>query len=410
MDRINHIRSAKRRLKAPLMLVGVFIGGAALSSCSQVPDAVNPAEWYRGTVDFFAGEDDTAKKDKDAKEGGLAADRGKAPPGSDKSFPNLASVDEKARARDNTGGGLSADSERPKYAPAPARQGAASEPLKPRPRPVPVAPVTPSTAATQPPPQAVPTAPVARAPISQPTAQPEPKMASPKVSPQFAPPVMTADQKATQERLARQLAEIRARAANLGDIPVASSPPAIAAAPAGPAGQGAGEGEGTLVISSEGVVSGAHMAAVETPRPGQPSVPSGQMAAESTMQTGPSPFPGTAVRVATILFDNGSFRLKARDRQILSAVVRLQKKQGGQVRIVGHASSRTRNLPPVKHKMANFKISADRADKVAGELIRLRVNKTQIQIAAVSDTEPLYFEFMPSGEAGNRRTEVYLVN
>ena len=69
-----------------------------------------------------------------------------------------------------------------------------------------------------------------------------------------------------------------------------------------------------------------------------------------------------------------------------------------------------RNLPPVKHKMANFQISAARADKVYGELVRLGVKKGNIVIAAVSDQEPLFYEFMPSGEAGNRRTEVYLVN
>jgi len=60
--------------------------------------------------------------------------------------------------------------------------------------------------------------------------------------------------------------------------------------------------------------------------------------------------------------------------------------------------------------MANFKISVDRADAVAGELVRLGVGKKDVEIAAVSDREPLYYEIMPSGEAGNRRTEVYLVN
>ena len=91
-------------------------------------------------------------------------------------------------------------------------------------------------------------------------------------------------------------------------------------------------------------------------------------------------------------------------------MVRLQRKNGGQVQIVGHASSRTRNLSPIAHKMTNFAVSAKRADKVAGELMRLGVNKKDILIAAVSDAEPAFYEIMPSGEAGNRRTDIYLVN
>ena len=118
--------------------------------------------------------------------------------------------------------------------------------------------------------------------------------------------------------------------------------------------------------------------------------------------------PGRTVKVATILFDNGSSKLKADDKRILRAVTRLQRKNGGKLQIVGHASTRTRNLPPVKHKMVNFQVSAARADRVVSELVRMGVDKEDIQIAAVSDAEPIYYEFMPSGEAGNRRAEVYL--
>ena len=114
--------------------------------------------------------------------------------------------------------------------------------------------------------------------------------------------------------------------------------------------------------------------------------------------------------MATIFFDNGSSKLKADDKRILRAVTRLQRKNGGKLWIVGHSSARTRNLPPVKHKMVNFQVSAARADRVVSELVRMGINKEDIQIAAVSDAEPIYYEFMPSGEAGNRRAEVYLTN
>ncbi len=110
------------------------------------------------------------------------------------------------------------------------------------------------------------------------------------------------------------------------------------------------------------------------------------------------------------MFDNGSSKLKAHDMRILRAITRLQLRKGGKLRVVGHASTRTRNLPPVKHKMANFQVSAARADRVVSELVRMGVKKEDIQMAAVSDAEPIYYEFMPSGEAGNRRAEVYLTN
>ena len=207
---------------------------------------------------------------------------------------------------------------------------------------------------------------------------------------------MTADQQQDQDRLARQLAEIRARAE------AGSGLPANALMPAAP-----GE-QATIVISSQGIESVGAMAA-ETPlptmAPPQPPAASRLMESRAVIAA-----PGRTVRVATILFDNGSSKLKAHDKRILRAVTRLQRKNGGKLRIVGHASARTRNLPPVKHKMANFQVSAARADRVVSELVRLGVKKEDIRIAAVSDAEPIYYEFMPSGEAGNRRTEVYLTN
>lgn len=209
---------------------------------------------------------------------------------------------------------------------------------------------------------------------------------------------MTADQKSTEQRLARQLAEIRARGSSLAEVPVTSRMQA-------PRGE-----QETIVVSSEGIQTLGAMAA-ETTLPPVPAAPP-QVGATSKLldARAAAPVRGTAVKVATILFDNGSSKLKARDKRILDAVMRLQRKKGGRIQIIGHASSRTRNLSPVKHKMANFKVSVDRADRIAGELMRLGVKEKDIHIAAVSDAEPVYYEIMPSGEAGNRRTEVYLVN
>ncbi len=117
------------------------------------------------------------------------------------------------------------------------------------------------------------------------------------------------------------------------------------------------------------------------------------------------------VKVATIVFGNGSASLDQRDRGILRDVRRVfdqYRSKGGKVRVIGHASSRTRNMDPVKHKMVNYRISADRADAVARELMRMGVPAQDIFVGASSDTDPIYYEFMPSGEAGNRRAEIFI--
>lgn len=379
-ERKNHLFKSVKSVKSALT-AGVFLGVFALGACAQAPDAVDPASWYKKTVDLFAGEE--AEKKKEGRESALAADRGKPPPGSDKAFPNLASVDEMARRRDKTGGGLAADPDRPKYAPAIRRQGAPSDTLRAAPQP-------PAIAATAPPPSAAPTAPVTTMPTAPVPGQP-PALTT-------RPPAMTAEQQQDQDRLARQLAEIRARAEAGSGLPASAQ---LRAAP----------GElATVVISSQGIETIGAMAAAETTMPAVAPPPQTPAASRLMESRAVLAAPGRTVKVATILFDNGSSKLKAHDKRILRAVTRLQRKNGGKLRIVGHASARTRNLPPVKHKMANFQVSAARADRVVSELVRMGVKKEDIQIAAVSDAEPIYYEFMPSGEAGNRRTEVYLTN
>ncbi len=115
-----------------------------------------------------------------------------------------------------------------------------------------------------------------------------------------------------------------------------------------------------------------------------------------------------SLRVATIQFATGSATLDSRDRTILKQVVALQKERGGVLRIVGHASARTANMDAVRHKMVNYEVSADRAQTVAQTLLQFGAPAERVTVVAKSDTEPVFYEFMPSGEAGNRRTEIYL--
>jgi outer membrane protein OmpA-like peptidoglycan-associated protein len=115
-----------------------------------------------------------------------------------------------------------------------------------------------------------------------------------------------------------------------------------------------------------------------------------------------------AVKVATILFEDGSAHLRSREREIVRNVYAIYKQRGGKVAVVGHASSRTRNMDPIRHQMVNHEISVERATAVARELERLGVPRARIAVIAVADSRPLYAEVMPAGEAGNRRTEIYL--
>jgi flagellar motor protein MotB len=362
-----------------------------VSACSSVPDAVNPVEWYNSTVSLFSGDDkakeEAQKTDPNAKnqQNPMAKDAGKAPPGADQAFPKLNRVDTQAdyeAAKKNSG--LVADVQGRQYAPAIARQGEASWQL--------------ASAPPEPP-----------KPSAQAPGQPAPSGTTIVTSTDVASasnvggPISsgglptTAEQQAFEMRLRKQLAEIRARAGQPG--------PAL---PLGDATQVLKSDDfGTVVVSAGGIEAGQSAAAMSMPPSAAEGMPA-QGGDLAYLARNPTPIAAGAVRVATIQFANGSAQLTADDRRILANVRQLQKERGGRVHIVGHASSRTRSMDPVQHKMVNFKVSVDRANMIAEELVRLGFAKEQIVVDAVSDTEPVYYEFMPTGEAGNRRAEIYL--
>ncbi len=117
---------------------------------------------------------------------------------------------------------------------------------------------------------------------------------------------------------------------------------------------------------------------------------------------------GSSFRVATVLFGAGGTKLDAADERELRRVVRLFRRQGGTVKVVGHASSFTRNMAPVRHQIVNFSLSLERAQAVARALERMGVPTDAIEVAALSDSQPVFYESMPAGEAANRRAEVFL--
>ena len=113
---------------------------------------------------------------------------------------------------------------------------------------------------------------------------------------------------------------------------------------------------------------------------------------------------------AVVYFPGDGVKLSKAAHAQVRAAVSAFKADGGQgtVRVVGHASSRTPNMPVEKHLETIFAKSQARANAVAQELIHQGVPASKVLIDAVGDSQPVYYESMPKGEAGNRRAEIFV--
>ena len=356
-------RSARRRIKRRRRILAVGLV-ALLAGCSSSPGAVNPVEWYKDARDFVFGSDDKQRVAENAPRG-LQAGLWPAAPGAGQPIPNLNTVPERPGAssrerRIQARLGLNADREgaRRYSREAVRRQGDPVNPLQASPRRLPqVSPqavvrqaafrieTPPRTAAPSPP--ARPRPPVAAAPVPRPAPAPRQAVLAPQAAPAPAP-------RPTPQR----------RPASSPGMSLPASPPgAGAASKAG--------GVRSLSDFNPAAVRGSY-------------------------------------QVATIMFRNGSSRLDSRDRRIIRQVFAQQRQTGGTVRIVGHASHKTATMDEDRHKLVNLRVSAARADAVAGELIRLGARPGSLFVGAVSDRYPRYHEYLPSGEAGNRRAEIFI--
>ncbi len=117
---------------------------------------------------------------------------------------------------------------------------------------------------------------------------------------------------------------------------------------------------------------------------------------------------GPGQQLAVIYFGHAGAGLDREDRQVLDKVAGLYDKHGGGLRVVGHASSRTATMDMIQHRMVNLDISMRRAENVADALVEAGVPRGEITVEARADRDPAYHEFMPTGEAGNRRAEIFL--
>jgi outer membrane protein OmpA-like peptidoglycan-associated protein len=61
-----------------------------------------------------------------------------------------------------------------------------------------------------------------------------------------------------------------------------------------------------------------------------------------------------------------------------------------------------------RHLEVIFQKSQARANAVAQALIKAGVPADRVQIEAVGDSQPIFYESMPKGEAGNRRAEIFV--
>lgn len=131
---------------------------------------------------------------------------------------------------------------------------------------------------------------------------------------------------------------------------------------------------------------------------------------EGGMSDGPSGgyAPSVVFQAATLYFNNGQAWLPEGSSGMLKDVAALYETYGGKVRVVGHASMRTRDMDLGQHRLVNFQLSADRAQKVAEELMRLGVPASAILLDAKGDSSPVTHEYMPAGEMENRRAEIFI--
>jgi len=147
---------------------------------------------------------------------------------------------------------------------------------------------------------------------------------------------------------------------------------------------------------------------------GGPEAMSGSVVAnlDALNQTTPSVYANASglPPTAVVMFPNDGTALDAAGRAQVRAAVSAYQQRGstGFIKVVGHSSSRTSNMPVEKHLIAIFAKSQARANAVAKEIIREGVPANKVLVEAVGDSQPVYYESMPQGEAGNRRAEIFI--
>ncbi len=115
-------------------------------------------------------------------------------------------------------------------------------------------------------------------------------------------------------------------------------------------------------------------------------------------------------RVATINFSSGSSSVNNAGLKKIKKIAKIAKERNAKIKVIGHASERTKDMPIAKHKLVNFIISDKRANSVAEIFIkRYDFPSDKLITQGVSDSKPLFKEIMPAGTTANQRTEIFLI-
>lgn len=115
-------------------------------------------------------------------------------------------------------------------------------------------------------------------------------------------------------------------------------------------------------------------------------------------------------RVATINFRSGSSIVDGKGLKKIKKIAQIANERNARIKIIGHASERTKDMPITEHKIVNFMISDKRAHSVANIFIdKHNFPSDKLITEAVSDTKPLFKEIMPAGTIANQRTEIFLI-
>lgn len=433
-----------RRSKSALGLATAL--SLTLAGCSSVPDALNPVEWYNTSSDAVGGWFDDS-------EGDQAGDTG--------AYPNVSSVPEKpaprtsAVERADIKEELVADRAHAQYddkAPAPSVTDASTTSLS---QIQPTAPAAPAPSASSGSDSVEPIKPVRMTASDEATKQME-EPAKPAASSLPSRAVTTARDASPRSSLwpnSPAPESASDRPVTSGDVgePTTRSSRADLPNPAA-----AGERYKSLVPNrSSGDVAAESMPAPEPARqsaaiptapepvsqpepapeepvaiPAAPAPETGALAL-NVPDNGPynfndpsvivdeSALPGAvgsnpageggSYQAGVIRFSIGSSQLSGADQGVIRELVPLIREYNASVEIVGHASSRTRNMDPAEHKLINFEVSLKRANAVAQALINAGAPSDRISVVAVGDSQPVSSEAMPLGEAENRRAEIYLI-
>ena len=460
-------RTLKKRLATTALMFAGVLGAAG---CSSVPDAVNPVEWYRGASDAVGGMfGDEPEAGQTPGDPGTSANT--AYPNLS-TVPPRPTPSTTAEQREAMKQGLVADRANARYtepapgsgspspsgarAPAPVPQRSQPQPQSPAPRPaepqaalptpVPTTPAPTTPAPTTPapvPPAAAPAAPPAAAAVAAPArvapaADPGGRSA---LWPNRPAPETPGVQASTTGRVGGDEIHRSAQHRSQSSATAPSAPAAVTTAARAPASTGGGNSrlsEGTTLDSAgyggaapaaiprsqppAAPARAAPSAAAQTPAAPEPPEPSRPRVSEQSVIVnedaitgGPAARPaastlgGRRYLASTIYFGHGSASVTEAERQEIARIAKAAAANGAAVQVIGHASARTADLSLRDHETANLAMSMKRAQAVADVMIRAGMPSDRVIVEALADSQPEFYEVMPSGEAGNRRTEIVVI-